>query len=196
MGDRDAYSAQLQVWLNRLKEGDRTARARIIDHCCDRLRLLVRRMMKDYRRLERWEQVEDVLQDTLLRVHRSLEQVQPTSVAEFFGLAATQTRRTLIDLARRYFGPEGPGAYPHRDIHAQDVVSLGGRTSFGQWADFYDALDCLPADERSIVDLLWFEGFTQAETSLALGISERTVRRRWFSARDSLHQALSGARHG
>ena len=55
------------------------------------------------------EQTDDVLQNAVVRLLRALEEVRPPSVRAFFGLAATQMRRELLDLARRYQGRGGPG---------------------------------------------------------------------------------------
>ncbi len=52
------------------------------------------------------------------------------------------------------------------------------------------AVGTLPEEERTVVDLLWFEGLTQAEAAIALGVSERTIRRKWYSARYLLFKAL------
>ena len=146
-------------------------------------------MMKPFRRLHRWEATEDVFQDAMLRLHRSLDDVKPDSVAQFFALAAMQIRRVLLDMARHYFGPEGPGTHRHLNGNA----ATDEPDSPQEWTEFYETLDTLPSEERTVVDLLWFEGLTQAEAAAVLGTSERTIRRLWYSARYLLHKAL---RHG
>ena len=42
------------------------------------------------------------------------------------------------------------------------------------------------------LDLLYYQGLTQAEAAEVLGVSERTVKRRWQAARLALHDALGG----
>ena len=180
-------SAELQILLDRLQGGDESARAELIDHSCERLRSLARKMMKPFKRLHRWAEADDVSQDAMLR--RSLKDVKPESVAQFFALAATQIRRVLLDMARHYFGPEGPGTYQHLDSDAASDEPESPQ----EWTAFYETLDTLPSEERAVVDLLWFEGLTQAEAAVVLGTSERTIKRRWYSARYFLHKAL---RHG
>jgi RNA polymerase sigma-70 factor (ECF subfamily) len=179
-------SAQLQILLDRLQAGDESARAELIEHSCERLRSLARKMMKPFRRLYRWEESDDVFQHAMLRLHRSLENVKPESVAQFFALAATHIRRVLLDMARHYFGPEGPGTYQHLDGDAASDEP----DSPQKWTEFYETLDTLPSEERAVVDLLWFEGLTQAEAAVVLETSERTIKRRWYSARYFLHKAL------
>src|SRR5688500_16433430 len=101
MADLGSHSAHIQKWLEQLRPGDpaacRQARDELIRHACARLEELTRRMLRHYPRLRRWEQTADVLQNALLRLHRSLETVRPGSAGQFYGLAATHIRRELID---------------------------------------------------------------------------------------------------
>jgi len=41
-----------------------------------------------------------------------------------------------------------------------------------------------------VVNLLWYEGLTQEEAGQVLGISLRTVKRRWHAARTRLYEVL------
>jgi RNA polymerase sigma-70 factor (ECF subfamily) len=186
VGAADELSGRIQVLLDRLQNGDESVRDELIWYSCERLKSLARKMMKPFSRLYRWEETDDVFQDAMLRLHRSLEGIKPESVAQFFALAATQIRRTLLDMARRYFGPEGPGMY----LHCDAATASDEPASPGQWTEFYEVLATLPEDERMVVDLLWFDGLTQAEAAIALGVNERTIRRRWYSARYLLYKVL------
>lgn len=194
-------SQQTAHLLDRLQAGDPAAQAAIIDHACDRLRKLTRKMLGGYSRLRRWEETDDVLQNAMIRLHRSLADVKPASPRQFYGLAATQIRRTLIDLVRHHFGPEGPAASHHTD--GADTREEGG--SVGQqsdpldepenlieWADFHEAIERLPVEERETFHLLWYDGLTQVEAAEVLGVTERTVRRRWYMARLALQVAFDG----
>ena len=186
MGTADELTIRLQSSLDRLHAGDKSARAELIGYSSERLKSLARKMMKPFGKLYRWEETDDVFQDAMLRLHRALEAVKPESVAQFFALAATQIRRTLLDMARHYYGPEGPGTYQHFDVNSATDEPANPR----QWIEFYETLDTLPQEERTVVDLLWFEGLSQAEAAIALGLNERTIRRRWYSARYLLHKVL------
>lgn len=113
-------STQLQVLLDRAADGSGAAYDELIALASQRLLKLTRKMLRNYPQLRRWEQTDDVFQNAVLRLHRSLADVQPQSVRDFFGLAATQIRRTLIDLAtqptedlhhvRETFGHESGGS--------------------------------------------------------------------------------------
>src|SRR5439155_19924909 len=108
-GIADERSTYLRQCLDRRRAGDESARQELLAGACARLAELTRTMLKDYRRLKRWEQTDDVLQNALVRLHRSLQDVTPPSLRDFYRLAALQVRRELIDLARHYFGPQGRG---------------------------------------------------------------------------------------
>jgi DNA-directed RNA polymerase specialized sigma24 family protein len=43
-----------------------------------------------------------------------------------------------------------------------------------------------------VVGLIFYHGWTQAQTAELFGVSERTIARRWFAACLSLEQALRG----
>jgi RNA polymerase sigma-70 factor (ECF subfamily) len=197
MGEVNGHTAVLGRWLQRLREGDEAARSEVINHACQRLEALTRRMLRHYPRLRRWEQTGDVLQNSVLRLHRSLATVRPESPAQFYGLAASQIRRELIDLTRHHFGPEGAAAHHHTDGAEQadgPVVKKedpgGEPATLAEWTEFHEKVQRLPEAEREVFDLLWYEGLTQAEAAQVLGVTERTVKNRWRSAKLELQRLL------
>jgi len=176
----------------------------IIARTSDRLMKLTRSMLKNYVRLRRWEQSDDVFQAAVLRLHRSLPHVQPTSQREFLGLAAAQIRRTLIDLSRHYFGPEGLGAHHHTDHvnvnqNALGAVALAADRrspkpeSLQEWTEFHEAVDRLEPDEREVFQLIWYTGLEQREAAEVLGCSIPTIQRRWYAAQISLYRILQSS---
>jgi RNA polymerase sigma-70 factor (ECF subfamily) len=50
----------------------------------------------------------------------------------------------------------------------------------------------LPEQERQLVELLWYQGLEQQEVAKVLDVCERTVRRRWRSAKLRLYELLDG----
>jgi RNA polymerase sigma-70 factor (ECF subfamily) len=119
------------------------------------------------------------------------------SVRHFLNLAAVLVRRELLDLAKHHFGPEGAGANHHTDgqpaddgggaVHAAAADEPG---DLDGWAEFHVQVERLPDEEREVVNLLYYEGLTQDEAARVLGVSPRTLKRRWHSARLTLHEAL------
>lgn len=189
------HTTKLQSLLDSLNNGNPDAHEKVIEHACERLERLTRRMLRGYSRVKRWEQTGDVLQNSLLRLHRSLLQLRPKTPREFYGLAATQIRRELIDLARRHYADKGIGSNHETDrqegvpriekavVEPQDLES---------WTMFHEAVEALPNEQKEVFDLLWYEGMTQPEAGTLLGVSLKTVKRRWQAARLSIHSIMRG----
>ena len=155
---------QLQNLIDLALKGSSSAHDALLNHACDRLLRLTRKMFHGYPNLRRWEQTDDVFQNSMLRLHRALGEVRVESVRHFFNLAAVQVRRELLDLAKHHFGPEGAGANHHTDgqpaddeggaIHdsAEEPDDLSG------WSDFHAQVEKLPTDEVEVVNLLYIRG--------------------------------------
>jgi RNA polymerase sigma-70 factor (ECF subfamily) len=196
-------STQIQRCIDRMLSGDAAARDELMAHAADRLNRLTRKMVQDFPGVHRWEQTDDVLQNAALRLCRTLGEFQPQTAADFFRLASMQIRRELVDLARRYSGPAGLGANHASRAHlgqesaAALVLEPSDHTHdpdrLAEWTDFHREVEALPEEEREAFDLLFYQGLSQAEAADLLDVSERTIKRRWQSARMRLVQAL-GAR--
>lgn len=184
--------------MGRLAEGDLTACDAVLERYEARVRLLVKRMLRRFPGVHRYDDTDDVFQMAALRLHRALgSMVQagepPRSV---LALAGTMVRRTLLDLARRNRGP-----WSHAANHDTNVDAGGGHRVEGvasedeildRWEVFHAAVEGLPAAEREVVHLAWYMGVDQRTIAGIARCSERTVRDRWRSARARLRAALDG----
>lgn len=187
------HTSELHDLLEKVRRGDPDARCRVIEHCCDRLRALTRRMLRCYPRVRRWAETDDVLQNALLRLHRSVADLRPESVRQFYALAGVQIRRELLDLAKHFQGAHGLGAKHHSDggraAQRQCADPLEPET-LDAWTRFHEHVGCLPDEEREVVQLVWYEGLKQPEAAAVLGVSLATLKRRWQSARLRLSELL------
>lgn len=186
---------QIQNLIDLHIGGDESAREALLHHACDRLLRVTRRTFRNYPYLRRWEATDDVFQNAMVRLHRALREVRVETVRHFFNLAGVQIRRELTDLTRHYFGPEGHGANHHTDHKpADDAGGALDRSDepedLAEWSLFHEHCEKLPDDEREVVNLLYYQGLTHEEAARVLGKSTRTVKRRWFAARQRLHEAL------
>jgi RNA polymerase sigma factor (sigma-70 family) len=193
MGCPSTNTVQLQLLLDQAGQGDAKAYGELLSIASTRLHKLARRMLRDFPKLRRWEQTDDVFQTAALRLHRSLSDVKPESVRQFFGLAATQIRRTLIDLARHHYGPQGQGARHESGTGNARNDEAESPETLASWAEFHEQVDRLPEDEREVFQLVWYSGTTQKEAAEILGTSERTVLRRYYRARLQLRNTLHGS---
>ncbi len=188
------HTTGLQRWLDLARIEDADFRNEIIEHACERLRMLTHQMLRRFPGVRRWSETDDVLQNAMLRLHRALAEVKPDSTGQFYGLAATQIRRELIDLARHYYGAEGRGANHHSDGgRLLEVIAdeCSRPESLEGWATFHETIERMPEEQRSAVDLIWYEGLSQPEAAEVLGVSLATLKRRWQAARLALYEVLS-----
>jgi DNA-directed RNA polymerase specialized sigma24 family protein len=167
MSDDSPQTTQMILWLERMQAGDLDAREEILRHVRGRLERLTRKMLNDYPRVKRYEQTDDVLQNAILRLLAALRDVQPRSTREFFGLASLQIRRVLLDLAKHYYGPHGPGtnqeslppdifgaAMPEKPDPADPPCDVAA------WCEFHEKIKELPPDEHDVFGLLYYQGMT------------------------------------
>jgi RNA polymerase sigma-70 factor (ECF subfamily) len=195
-----SQSAVIDGLVQRLHQGDESARQELLNCACERLTRLTRHMLRGYPKVRRWEETDDVVQNALMRLYRTLAEVKPKSATDFYRLAALNIRRELLDLAKHYYGPRGLGANvaskgPGDETKSdRDPSDHHGDTPsrLAAWTDFHAEVEKLPDEERAVFDLLWYQELPQAEAALLLGVSERTIKRRWAAARLRLYEALHG----
>jgi RNA polymerase sigma factor (sigma-70 family) len=199
MSDAGAQTTVLVQLLERMQGGDRQARDELVRAFQTRLEHLARKMLQRYPSVGRWVEVEDVLQGSLLRLLRALESVRPDSTRALFGLAAEQMRRELLDLARHFYGPQGEGAN-HASVGDDPGASRPGleppdpgsdESDLDRWCQFHEEVARLPAQEREVVGLIYYHGWTQAQVAELFQVNVRTVRRWWEAALVELHRVLS-----
>src|SRR5262249_14311685 len=134
---------------------------------------------------------------------RALREARPTGTREFFSLAAAQVRRELLDLARHYYGPHGDGAHHRSTPAAESGTPLYERADESQepgrlaeWCEVHRHNAGLRDAEGEVVDLVFYHGLSQVEAAEVLGVTPRTIQRRWQSALLRLHPVLKGGMPG
>jgi RNA polymerase sigma factor (sigma-70 family) len=196
-------TVHMQRCLQRLAVHDAAARSELLGYARRRLGLLADRMFSRFPMLHFREDADDLCQEAMFRLWQSLEQVGPTTVAGFMGLAALQMRRALRDLARREFGRNQGSP---RSAAARAAISATSRSVLASatddpglapdelacWSEFHAAADRLAEPERTAFDLLYYHELPYAEAAELMNVSERQVRRYWQSARLELHRLMEG----
>ncbi len=192
----DDRTTHLEFQISRWLEGDEAAKHLLLDHAYARLRKLTARLLGAYPNVRRWEQTDDVLQNASIRLWNSLSDVEPENLRSFFGLAALQIRRELIDLARknrRLLGPET--VYIIADAHSSQAElsdPVDEQITLTEWTDLHEKVQLLPPEQLEVFDLVYYHELTQPEAADVLGVSLRTVKRRWREARKNLYDMFHG----
>jgi RNA polymerase sigma-70 factor, ECF subfamily len=180
-------TALLQQW----QAGDAAAVERLMPLLYEQLKRLAATQM-------RREEQGHTLQPTAL-VHEAwmrlaeIERMPWESRNHFIALAATTMRRVLVDHARaRLTAKRGDGTTL---LPLEEVWMLPGAKGLN-----LEALDSALADlerldpqQARIVELKFFAGLSAEEIAAALGISERSVKREWASAKAWLRMQMSAS---
>jgi RNA polymerase sigma-70 factor (ECF subfamily) len=196
------FETRLQHLIGLAELGNRASLHELFTHARFHLLKLTRLLLRDYPSLRRWEQTDDLFQNAMIRLHRAMEKVKVESVSHFFNLAAMQIRRELFDMARKHFGPEGIAANHHTDgLPADDKNGVLDSNAeqpecMAAWTEFHAMAGKLPPEEFEVFNLVYYEGLTQEEAARSLGISFRTLKRRWQSAKVRLYEEWNRGERG
>ncbi len=196
MPDLSLRTTHLHDWIQRLHAGDASAAEELLRAAAERLERLAHRMLRGFPNVRRLADTGDVYQQSILRLLRSLEQLDtaPASVRDFLGLAATHIRRELLDLARRCGAAKRRAEVP---LPAGDTsqrldppAAEENADELERWQRFHEEVEKLPAEEREVVGLRFYHGWGEAQIAELFGVTERTVRRRWAAGCGRLADAL------
>jgi RNA polymerase sigma-70 factor (ECF subfamily) len=196
MSSESFHTQQMQRCVEALQAGDVAAGDALIRAVCDRMERLASKMLRRFPNVQRWADTGDVLQESLLRLLRSLQKLQPPSMRDFYNLAAALIRRELLDLARHYARANrielaARGAPGDDWTFRPEPASPDADTAdLDRWTQFHIEWQKLPPDEREVVGLIYYHGRTQKEVAEILNISLRSVQRHWQAALLRLHSFL------
>jgi RNA polymerase sigma factor (sigma-70 family) len=202
--DDSTLDAVLGHCLERLASGDDSARGEILEVCNERLRELAHRLLGKFSKVRRWDNTDDVAQNAAMRLYRALAETVPDSPRGLMGLLATQIQRELIDLARKHSGPMSYAQNHDTNVRndaADGSIYLVNETEdagdgleqeipLERWEEFHAAVESLPEEHREVFKLVWYLGTDRETTAKTLGLSVRTVGRRWQEAREMVARAV------
>jgi len=179
------------------------ARDALVTAAIDHMRSVAHRMTRGFPQVRRWDETDDVVQGASLRLARALDAVVPADGRHLLNLIATQVRRELIDLARRYAGVESFARHHETNLGqvdaqgvfrsdaAEDPVNSDAE-SVNSWTRFHEVADALDNEDRELFNLVWYLGLSQEQAAETLGCSVRTIARRWVVVKQRLVAQLKG----
>src|SRR5262245_58420299 len=172
-------------WSN----GDQEALNKLLPLVYDELRRLASRYL-------RRERPGHTLQTTALVHEAYLKLVDQRNAnwqnrVQFFAAAAQVMRHILVDYARNRRAIKRGGDYFRLSL---DEAALSANEKDADLLVLNEALNRLALMDQQqsrVVELRIFGGLTVEETAAALGVSPRTVKREWSTARAWLHREMS-----
>lgn len=193
MSDPIFNTVVLQDYLDRWRSGDDAAANDLIRTVGNRLQKLAARMIRGFPNVRGLADTDDVLQNSVMRLLRTLRILKPKTPRDFFNLAAVHIRRELIDLARKTKGKETVPLLPGSSDAPRPCEPVAPEMNdTDQWVRFHQAVDQLPLEEREVVGLVFYHGWTQNRIAELFKVDDRTIRRRWASACQKI-RAIAGS---
>lgn len=181
----------LDPLLARLRAGDPGAAEDLIGEVFEDLRQMARKLLNKFFRLRRFEQTDDVLQKSSLRLYRSLKEVTPDTARALYALAAKHIRRELLDMvkhhARNKRGRSASSLSRDEELTEPSAVDPAKAMEF---AELQKMVEKLPADQKETLDLLYYNGLPAGRVGEMMGISTRQVYRLADQARETLGKLL------
>lgn len=184
----NSSTVHIQAALDKFLAGDQAAKKELVNRSCERLMVLARKLLRGF--ASGPDETAAIVSEAYLKLHDALDEVRPTTVRQYFGLASLQMRRVLIDMVRASrrrpeVVNEGSGQFEPPD----------GSKDGSDWAalviDLYDAIDALDDELKEVVMLHYFQGLSQIEVAELLDVHEATIKRRWAEARKALAGKLA-----
>lgn len=161
----DFETEMLPLW-RRAQSGDESAYRLCLDLIARRLRFYFRRRMPTL-----LDDVEDLVQETLLAVHLQRGTYDPTfAVSAWFTAIA---RHKLIDLWRRR-GRQDELTDEYEDVDELQLAEQG--QDHHTLRDLEQLLQELPGLQRQAIELTKLEGLSIAEASIRTGVSESAIK--------------------
>jgi len=158
----------------RLKNQDQAAFSYLYDNYAGALNGVIYRMIEDT------QLAEDILQEAFLKIWNNFKQYDHTK-GRLFTWMVNITRNLTIDTLR------SKGFKKQQKI-SQDENSVSGYKDLGAGTERFDSMGlrkqvaALKPEQKVIIDLAYFSGYTQEEISKEMGIPLGTVKTRMRSA--------------
>lgn len=185
-GADDVTPARWAALLTSAQRGDKQAYARILREIAPFVQSLVRRFHSDP------ETVEDVVQDTLLTIHR-VRHTYEAGRSVHAWVAAIARRRAIdsLRMSRRHrVGAESI------DLHDPADERANHGEAFAHRAQIAAAMQALPASQREAIRLLKVEQYSLEEASRISGQTVLALKSLVHRAVKTLRDRLAGEQDG
>jgi RNA polymerase sigma factor (TIGR02999 family) len=175
--------------LQRMAEGRTEAADALLPMVYEQLRHIAQRRMAGERK-DHTLQPTELVHEAYLSMSGNLGAMDLKNRVHFFAVAAEAMRRILVDYARRRGSAKRGGGWQPVALNVLDIAENRDPELILALDDAIRRLEEIDAEAGRIVRFRFFAGLSNEETAEALGISVRTVQRRWEFARAWLFKEL------
>lgn len=184
----DETRRSITTLLNDIRQGDKTAEGKVFPILYDELHRHAVRYMRS-ERADHTLQPTALVHEAYLRIFEG-EAPEWQSRAHFMAVAAQVMRRILVDHARQRHAAKRGGAPVRMDLLDSLAISDDGHEMLAL-DEALSRLEEWDARQSRVVELRFFAGMTDEESALVLGVSTRTVKRDWSSAKAWLYSEMT-----
>lgn len=167
--------------LQQLQGGNQEVVSELVPLLYDELRRLAAHYLRRERR-EHTLQATALVNEAYLRLVDQRD-VQWKNRSHFFGIAAQQMRRILVDYARSHRSAKRGGGAAKVSLENVMIVSSDNAGDVLAVDETLSRLAAIDPEQARIVELRVFGGLTVEEVAELLGISVATVKRDWAMAK-------------
>lgn len=182
-------AGEVTVLLERVRGGDDSAKDRLFGLVYAELRSIARRELA--RRTSGTLSATALVHEAYLKLER-LGAWSPRDRPHLLALASRAMRQILVDASRLRVAEKRGGAAPHVSLEDHDAAGADATVDV---LAVHQALERLAENEPELAKLVewrFFGGFSVEEIAAATGVSDRTVKRNWRTARAFLFRELGG----
>lgn len=177
-------TALLQQW----RSGDKEALDKLTPLVYDELHRLAHQYISR-------ERPGHTLQTTALVNEAYLRLVEQSDVdwesrAHFFAVSAQVMRHILVDYARQHASAKRGGNFQKVELDGEVIVSRNRASELVALDEAMQALHEIHPRRSKVVELRYFGGLNNKETSEVLKVSEATIERDWRFAKAWLYREL------
>src|SRR5499433_3044767 len=188
----ESESVEVTLLLKQVANGNQDAAAKLIPLVYEELHCVAEHRL-------RFERPDHTLQPTAL-VHEAYLKLVAQRDADwqnkthFCAVASQAMRRILVDYARGRLRAKRGGNPPKLPLEEAFVVAPDRCNELVALDEALERLAALDARQSRVVELRFFGGLTVEETASVLGISPKTVKREWSTAKAWLYGEMKAHR--
>ena len=182
-------TAEITAWLREAGGGDAAASGKLFETVYAELRRIARRQLA--------ASPPNATLSTTALVHEAYLRLSGDSRwavrdrCHFFALAARAMRHVLVDHARRRGRQKRGGGAAVLDLDQHEVAAPERAEELVALDSALERLDAVDPELARLVEMRYFAGLSVEQIAELLEVSDRTVKRRWRTARAFLYQDLA-----
>lgn len=168
MSAQPTTAQQWQIWAEAAQKGDKRAYAALLGEIAPYIKNVVMGSLSNP------DAAEDIAQEVLISVHKSLSSYRPDRPFKPWLMAIINFRRT--DYLRKHYAQRRDKTTTTDENYEFEAANVTNPTHMGELKDIESALDTLPEQQRRIFQMIKIQGYTAQEVANEMDMNESAVK--------------------